>query len=164
MLSSPGDPFLLASAPPSAQTLHVLPARDIWVLRGDPDMPLSLLMFQDRVRWRGLRSGVVLCFYEHLQVSMTQSAPGSCVLWGKHGVHIRKQQLDYNRFIVMFETCYRMSRQPTTSELIWSLQLPANWSVLKDWFVNTIISGLLGAPEYKPCPLNLRSQKNLYIF
>lgn len=63
-----GDTFLPAAAAPSSQTLNVVPARDFWVLRGNPDVPLSLLLFQNCVCGWGLRSSILLCFYEHLQV------------------------------------------------------------------------------------------------
>lgn len=63
-----GDPLLPTPAAAPAQALHVLPARDLWVLRGDTDLPLPLLLLQDGVRGRGLRAAVRLRLHEHLQV------------------------------------------------------------------------------------------------
>lgn len=65
----PGDPLLFAPAPAPVETLHVLPAWDLWVLRGDPDLSISLLLLQDCVCGRGLRPGVFLRVDEHLQVA-----------------------------------------------------------------------------------------------
>lgn len=47
--SHSGDALLPATAAATAQTLHVILARDLRVLRGDPDVPLPLLLLQDRV-------------------------------------------------------------------------------------------------------------------
>lgn len=68
---SSGHPFLPAAAASSSQTLHVLLAWDLWVLRGDPDVPLPLLLFQNRLCGWSLRPGVFLCLHEHLQVWMS---------------------------------------------------------------------------------------------
>lgn len=103
--SHSGDALLPAAAAAAAQTLHVIPARDLWVLRGDPDVPLPLLLLQDRVCGWSLHASVCLCFHGHFQVRMRScvtlfrwNLPGFCLTFSSFCVCQHKpaaQRYDY---------------------------------------------------------------------
>lgn len=140
-----GDTFLPAAAAPSSQTLNVVPARDFWVLRGNPDVPLSLLLFQNCVCGWGLRSSILLCFYEHLQVGRDIRVHWSFLAGLIEEISKCKTQIDccWRRY----STAASVS-VPTCSTALWSLtrlpRLAAVW--LRRWLSSSSAVLFPGCP------------------